>query len=108
MKEPEMRILCLTLNREPFVEILEGRKKVEYRWFKPYWITRLHNKEYDIVQFSNGYGNDRPAMRVEFKGIRIFTGSSPIGTGQQYAISLGDVLETWKTSKLLNQGLVKE
>ena len=104
MKEPELRILYLTLKREPFVEILEGMKKIEYRWFKPYWITRLHNKEYDIVQFTNGYGNDRPAMRVEFKGIKLFTGFSPLGNGQQYGIILGDILETWKTSKLLIKG----
>jgi len=28
-EEPELRILYLTLKREPFVDILEGRKKIE-------------------------------------------------------------------------------
>lgn len=99
----ELRILYLTLKREPFVDIFEGRKKNEYRWFKPFWIVRLHNKEYDVVQFTNGYGNDRPAMRVEFKGIKLFTGVSPIGDGQQYNIKLGDILETWKCENLIKR-----
>ena len=71
-----MKILYLTLYKEPFIEILEGRKKNEYRRNNEYWRKRLINpdgtaKIFDIIQFTNGYGKHRPAMRVEWLGVTI-------------------------------------
>ena len=96
MKETELKILYLTLEREPFIEILEGRKKAEFRRDCPHWRSRLLNKDgsikkFDIVQFTNGYNNQCPAMRVEWKGL---------SCSGQFIIHLGEILETWKTSKL--------
>lgn len=89
-----MRILHLTLKRKWFDRIACGDKKEEYRDIKPYWVNRLVDelkpkegptdftfnlhgflyemqtpKEYDIVEFRNGYSKDAPTMQVECRGI---------------------------------------
>jgi hypothetical protein len=64
-----MRALYLTLHRQWFDEIAAGTKKTEYREIKPHWQTRLEGKAYDEIHFRNGYGAERPFMRVECRGI---------------------------------------
>lgn len=87
-----MRILKLTIKKEYFDEIKSEDKKIEYRWFKPYWTARLNNKQYDAVEFRNGYRKDSPRILVQCKEIRLINDSSPLGTGQQYAIILGAII----------------
>jgi len=57
---------------------------------KLYWTRRLFERgserKYDDVIFRNGYGKDRPWMRVEFLGVRV--------DERRYAILLGDILES--------------
>jgi len=79
-----MKILHLTLHRKWFDLIATGQKTEEYREIKPYWDSRLKDRDYDIIHFRNGYGKDRPFMSVEFKGIKI---------KDCYAIQLGKILE---------------
>ena len=55
-------------------------------------IQRLHNKQYDAVEFRNGYRKDSPRMLVQCKDIILIDGVSPLGTGKQYAIILGAIL----------------
>jgi hypothetical protein len=81
-------ILHLTLMRKWFLEILEGKKKIEYREIKPYWTKRLFadgkQKKYDYIIFKNGYSKNAPEMKVEFLGVKI---------KEKYEIILGKVLE---------------
>ena len=84
------KTLELTLYRVWFDQILEGTKKIEYREIKAYWTKRLFNsdgspKQYDEIMFTNGYGSDRPKMRVKFLGVREKEG--------RYEILLGEILE---------------
>lgn len=79
------KILHLTLHKQWFDEIAEGKKIEEYRDFKDYWKKRLENREYDEVWFRNGYAKDCPFMRVEYKGLRI--------DEKEYAILLGEIFE---------------
>ncbi len=98
-----IKTLHLTLERKWFDLILSGKKAIEYREFKPYWITRLEGKSFNEIIFINGYGKDRPFMRVEFADISISrfyyaaTGKNgeifKAGTAH-YAIVLGKILET--------------
>ena len=44
------RLLRLTLRRKPFLEILMGKKKEEYREYTPYWMERLGDKDGPICQ----------------------------------------------------------
>ncbi len=86
-----MKILHLTLYREYFDQIASGEKKEEYRQDKPYWQKILLKPngfpiEIDEIHFTNGYGKDRPFMRVKWKD-----GSRGCG---RITIHLGEILET--------------
>jgi len=75
--------------KKRFDEILAGTKKIEYREIKPYWTTRLIDKEgkpirYDIIFFRNGYSKDCRKMKVEFKGLRV---------AKEYEILLGKIIK---------------
>jgi len=86
----ERRVLHLNLHREYFDRIRDGQKYVEYRERTDYWAARLEGREYDVVQFRNGYLADAPQITVEFEGIR-----KVIRQGRpHYAIQLGRVLGT--------------
>ncbi len=85
------KVLQLTLFKQWFDEILAGTKKIEYREVKPFWKKRLFTsegkvKEYDEILFTNGYGNNRPRMRVQFLGVR--------EVNNKYEILLGNVIES--------------
>lgn len=82
------RILHLTLYRKWFDQISDGTKKIEYRDDTPYWRKRLDGKVFDEVWFTNGYGKNRPFMRVEW-----LRHGYDIGDTTRHAIFLGRVLE---------------
>ena len=87
-------VLFMTLMRKWFYEILEGRKKIEYRLVKPYWTKRIVGREYDKILFKNGYGSKAPMMLVEYKGyhLGVWRGDPA------YCLELGDVLKVWNVS----------
>lgn len=85
------KILHLTLKRKWFDMIASGEKREEYRDVKPYWINRLtwheyhtygqlelikalchketFRKDYDLIQFRNGYYKNAPTLHVKLLGI---------------------------------------
>ena len=68
-----MKILKLTLKKEPFDVMITGEKKNEYRNNSEWMRSRLYDqmgkkRYYDFVEFTNGYGKDRPKFTVKFKG----------------------------------------
>ena len=89
-----MKILRLTLKKKWFDMIASGEKKEEYREIKPYWISRL-NKEFDVVEFRNGYAKNAPRLTIELKGIRRDVGNPDWGarsTVVVYVLSLGKII----------------
>lgn len=68
---PSVRILHLNLVAGPFDEIAAGTKLEEYRYVTPYWKARLADREYDVIEFRNGYAPDSRRMRVEFRGVTV-------------------------------------
>jgi basic membrane lipoprotein Med (substrate-binding protein (PBP1-ABC) superfamily) len=72
-----MKILRLTLRQKPFEAFLLGIKKNEYRIPSKWILSRLIDsktgkpKEYDIVLFTHGYGNDKPFIAVTYYGFSI-------------------------------------
>ena len=72
-----MTILHLTLKKKWFDLIEAGKKTVEYREYKDYWITRLMdvncNPRADIeeIHFRNGYSKNSPIIRVGFSEIKV-------------------------------------
>lgn len=94
----EKRILHLPLKRVWFDQIAHGIKKEVYREQKRYWLRRLYNKtlfrkEFDEVHFTNGYGKDKPFMRVEWKGIYQAKVDFEDKLRDMFVIKLGKVLE---------------
>lgn len=112
-----MKTLKTTLKKEWFDLILSGEKKEEYREIKPYWMLRLtycykkgfipckymkcgtndamcanaFDDSYTHVQFTNGYGNDKPQVTLECKGISIGKGNADLGAPKEdvFIIKLG-------------------
>jgi len=101
----EKKILHLTLKKKWFDMIASGEKKEEYREIKPYWEKRLEAprlfafvtrfKEFDFVEFRNGYGKDAPRMIVECEEISLGNSQPRWSDGEEfcYIISLGKIIE---------------
>tara|TARA_Y100000361_G_C10846812_1_gene182344 strand:+ start:62 stop:361 length:300 start_codon:yes stop_codon:yes gene_type:complete len=83
------KVLHLILMRKYFELILNGVKTKEYRDKTPYWDRRLKDKEYDVIQFRNGYQKLAPVMVVEHKGYDVIERNGVI----VYSINLGNILE---------------
>ena len=86
----EKKVLTLTVSKQWFDMIADGRKTEEYREIKPYWIKRLTTNcevAYDVaaetycgkvlyrpythVLFINGYRKDSPRIEKEIVSITI-------------------------------------
>lgn len=90
------RVLRLTLKRKWFDMIASGEKREEYRKPGKWILSRLEGKEYDRIEFKNGYGPHVPTMEVEYLGWHRGPGRPEWGAtwqGAPYAvIRLGRVL----------------
>jgi hypothetical protein len=97
------RTLRLTLKRKWFDMIASGEKKEEYRTPGPWILSRLGGKEYDHVEFKNGYGANVPSMEVEYLGWKYSHGKREWGggstTGPFATIMLGRVLSVSNYTK---------
>lgn len=72
--ENKLNILHLTLKKKWFDLIASGQKTIEYREMKLYWIRRLIGKNFDCIEFRNGYGKDVPKLTIELKEKALRTG----------------------------------
>ena len=88
------RVLRLTLKRKWFDMIASGEKCEEYRAPGKWILSRLEGKEYDKIEFKNGYG-DVPTIEVEYLGWSYGTGRPEWGgTGERVAvIYIGRILK---------------
>jgi hypothetical protein len=103
-------ILRMTLKKKWFDMIASGEKKEEYRDIKDHWTSRLLHfkfdgtpyvyphmiKWYDEIEFINGYRQDSPRIRVEFKGLEIGEGKPEWGgeKGKKvFIIKLGELIK---------------
>jgi hypothetical protein len=85
---PKPQVLYLNLHREHFGKIAAGTKRTEFRERTPYWQRRIEGREFDVVQFRNGYATKAPEVAVEFLGVRRITKWGR----PHYGIRLGRVL----------------
>ena len=71
----EVKILRLPVNTNWYKMIQSGELTFDYREIKPYWIKRLEDKEYDIVEFYHRFDKSLEPMKFKFKNIHkgIFT-----------------------------------
>lgn len=110
METTKPKVLHLTLKKKWFDMIDSGEKKEEYRDIKPHWIKRLTDsfttddnmysflfqpKEFDTIEFRNGYAKDAKKLRFEFGILAIRKGRPEWGAepGKKYfVIKLGEKL----------------
>lgn len=90
------KVLTLTVSKQWFDMIADGRKNEEYREIKPYWIKRLVNQDadsgfigldehgtkneiygeleyipYTYVRFFHGYAKNRPWIEKKIESITV-------------------------------------
>lgn len=95
------KILHLTLKKPQFQVTLSREKRHEFRRPSDWIKSRLNNKSYDLIKFTNGYGSDKPFFICEFLGWtyaepRMLRYSNDLVvniTDGYYQIDLGDILE---------------
>jgi hypothetical protein len=89
-----MKTLHLTLKKRWFDMIASGEKTEEYREIKPYWSRRLESKNFDAIQFRNGYSKNAPTMIVSLVDIVKSVGCKKWGapSDQVYVLKLGKII----------------
>ena len=95
-----MKVLTTTIQRRPFVSILAGIKKIEYREMKPYWDERLaeYAPPFDL-RLINGMSKKAPEITVRVTKITKNTRQ------KVYELHLGKVkhVKNWDIEKRLVQ-----
>ena len=92
------KVLHLTLKKRWFDMIASGVKKEEYREMKPYWERRLEDgddfRQFDFIQFRNGYQKNAPSIVVRLLGIEVGIGNKEWGAPSEfvYKLLLGDII----------------
>lgn len=96
------KVLILPIKKQWFDLIKQRVKREEYREIKPYYDSRLLDKEnkeefrhYDYVLFKNGYASNSPTLLVELKGIRMGAGKPSWGAKLNkvyYVLELGKIV----------------
>jgi signal peptidase I len=92
---PKLRVLRLTLKRKWYDMIASGEKREEYRTPGKWILSRMIGKDYDLIEFKNGYGANVPSMIVEYKGYYYGQGITKWGAieGEEYLVfKIGRVL----------------
>ena len=100
-----MKTLHLTLKKKWFDMILSGEKKEEYREMKPYWEKRLYHiwyplirqfRDYDAIEFRNGYSKNAPIILVQCIEVTAGIGKPEWGAPDYpvFIIKLGEIIET--------------
>lgn len=60
-----MKEICMTLMKEPFLRIRNGKKRFEYRKIKKHWINKFSKLECPFkITFVNGYSKDSARLKV--------------------------------------------
>ena len=63
-----MTTLKLSINKKAFDVMVSGEKTEEFRDVSKWILSRLIDKDYEFIKFTNGYGKDKPYFICEFKG----------------------------------------
>ena len=70
------KILHLTLKKPQFKVTITGEKTSEFRRPSQWIKSRLIDKKYDFVKFTNGYGSNKPSFLCKCLGWRYATRAS--------------------------------
>lgn len=113
--DKQERVLKLSLKELPFNVMVTGEKNMEYRlpskWIESRLMDKFGNpKKYDSVEFTNGYGHDKPRFKAVYNGFiraAIDLGYIKYSNGLVvqipkgvYIIGLGKILNRWNLKGL--------
>ena len=96
-----MATLKIVIKGEFFDEIKSGVKKIEYREITAFWTSRLYTSEgkkrnYDSIEFINGYNKDARRLVTEYGGVLKKKGLYHIAVGKKIR---GKTKQNKKTDK---------
>lgn len=97
------RTLKLTLTRPFFEVMVTGEKNEEYRdpsaWIESRLFHGQAERGYDFVEFTNGYGKDKPRFTARYQGVQFrarvrkkYSNGASVQTTDVYAILLGEIV----------------
>jgi hypothetical protein len=89
-----METITTTLRREPFADIVDGSKTIEYREIKPYWTSKLSKVRTPFcLVLRNGMNPPIPIVTVRIDRVSKRDG--------HYELHIGEVLkvEHWDRKK---------
>ncbi len=102
-----MKLLYLTLKKEPFEVMVTGEKQVEIREKSKWMNMRLydrngHEKKYDAVKFVNGYGKNNPYFIAKYLSFETIFGADVTYSNEfhlevnkeSWLINLGEIIES--------------
>lgn len=64
------KILRLPVNVNWYNLLISGEIDWDYREITPYWIDRLENKQYDVVEFYHRFKKEIKPIQFKFNWIR--------------------------------------
>lgn len=87
MKNIAKPTLKIVIKGEWFDQIAAKQKKIEYREASPFWTSRLYDKNgkkrnYELIEFINGYNKDARRLITEFNGFEKKRGQYHIHIGK--------------------------
>lgn len=97
-----MNTLRLTLHRAAFEVMVTGEKTKEFRKPSKWILSRVVGKEYDRIEFVNGYGKDRPRFRCYYLGYL------KASYNQSYAYSNGLIVDVVPDDIIIHCGKIIE
>ena len=92
-----MTTLKLSINKKAFEVMVTGEKIEEFRDESKWILSRL-NKNYDYIQFTNGYGNERPVFIAKYLGYiaadvdKVYSNGLKV-KGEKIVIKFGEITE---------------
>jgi len=94
---PSKMTLKLSINKKAFDVMVSGEKTEEFR-DESKWIMSRLKKDYDFVQFTNGYGDERPVFVAKFLGYTTGDVNKKYSNGlsvegNKIIIKLGEIVE---------------
>ena len=69
VQKDNKKLLHLTLSKNWYDKIKNGKKKVEYREYKDYWKSRIIGKDFTHILFRCGYSVKYQLLIAEIKKI---------------------------------------
>ena len=87
MKTTKKPTLKIVIKGEWYDKIRTKEKKTEYRKVSPFWTSRLYDKNgkkrnYDLIEFINGYNTNSRRLITEFIGFKKKQGEYHIHIGK--------------------------